>query len=193
VSPWSYERIQRWNRDALDPNRFYLEDSPVEECAAVISLLKSLNVDEWTACIDLHETTDTDESEFHPAKASRDGQSEVPDDGCIPDGFYLIGDIDEMQSDWHKAMIDAVREVTHIGESDEENKLVGIAISQVGVCNSKAKGKGKGVIGIAKYKTTTEVYPDSKTRPVSGQICNKAQMTCVVAGLDFIAKEMKLK
>ena len=42
----------------------------------------------FTAHVDLHETTDTDESEFRPARASRDGENWSP--GYIPDGFYLV-------------------------------------------------------------------------------------------------------
>ncbi len=28
VSPWAYERIHRWNHDAIDPNRSFRKDSP---------------------------------------------------------------------------------------------------------------------------------------------------------------------
>jgi len=35
--------------------------------------------------IDLHETTDTDESQYRPAVAARDGKPFAP--GTIPDGF----------------------------------------------------------------------------------------------------------
>ena len=34
------------------------------------------------------ETTDTDESEFRPALAARDGKEYVPD--AVPDGFYTV-------------------------------------------------------------------------------------------------------
>ena len=40
--------------------------------------------------VDLHETTDTDESEFRPALAARDGVAYEP--GEVPDGFYLVDD-----------------------------------------------------------------------------------------------------
>ena len=62
--------------------------------------------------LDLHETTDTDDTEFRPAKAARDGETEQPK-GSIPDGFYLVSD--ETRSDdvkvqgWYTAMIEAVR------------------------------------------------------------------------------------
>ena len=54
--------------------------------------------------IDLHETTDTDETEFCPAKAARDGVDWSP--GCIPDGFYLVGDTQNPQLEFLKAVID---------------------------------------------------------------------------------------
>lgn len=39
---------------------------------------------------DLHETTDSDATEFRRARDSRDGKIHVPDG--IPDGFYLVAD-----------------------------------------------------------------------------------------------------
>ncbi|MEO6155793.1 MAG: peptidase, partial [Thermomonas sp.] len=42
VSPWGYERIQRWNADALDPNRCFHEDSPAQESSALMRLLAPL-------------------------------------------------------------------------------------------------------------------------------------------------------
>ena len=40
-----------------------------------MKLVASLGVGQWTMHVDLHETTDSDLSEFRPAKASRDGVS----------------------------------------------------------------------------------------------------------------------
>mgnify|MGYP001551782130 CR=1 FL=1 len=73
VSPWGYERIHRWNPDALDPNRNFRADSPAQESAALWRLLSLLR-DTTRMHIDLHETTDPDESEFRPALAARDGK-----------------------------------------------------------------------------------------------------------------------
>ena len=84
VSPWAYERIQRWNFDALDPNRNFREGSPAGESAALVALLAPLR-GRVLMHIDLHETTDTDESEFRPALAARDGKPFEP--GEIQDGF----------------------------------------------------------------------------------------------------------
>lgn len=39
VSPWAYERIHRWNINAIDPNRSFREDSPAEEAAALMRLV----------------------------------------------------------------------------------------------------------------------------------------------------------
>jgi predicted deacylase len=76
VSPWAYERIQRWNHDAVDPNRSFREASPAQESAALMRLVAPLR-GQWVAHIDLHETTNSDETEFRPAVAARDGKAFV--------------------------------------------------------------------------------------------------------------------
>ena len=72
VSPWGYETINRWNPNAIDPNRSFYANSPAEESAALMKVILSLNID-ITAHFDLHETTNTDNTEFRPALAARDG------------------------------------------------------------------------------------------------------------------------
>jgi len=118
-----------------------------------------------------------------PAKASRDGLPN--EDHVIPDGFYLMGCAATPQPEWHKAMIDAVREVTHIAPADAASKILGVPITQEGVVVSDPVGKGKGVAS-ATYATTTEVYPDSKSKPVTGEQCNRAQVAAIVGGLEYI-------
>ncbi|NMU18542.1 peptidase, partial [Vibrio parahaemolyticus] len=71
VSPWGYEVINRWNPNAIDPNRSFYKDSPAEESANLIKLVATLG--DVLMHIDLHETTDSDETEFRPALAARDG------------------------------------------------------------------------------------------------------------------------
>src|SRR5690606_33014869 len=84
VSPWAYERIHRWNADAVDPSRSFRPDSPAGESAALMRLVAP-HRDAFVLHIDLHETTDSDETEFRPALAARDGKPHEP--GEIPDGF----------------------------------------------------------------------------------------------------------
>lgn len=130
-----------------------------------------------------HETTDTDDTEFRPAKASRDG---LPlEDDSIPDGFYLIGNKLDPQPGWHKAMIEGVKKITHIAPADAQGNIVGLPMAHEGVVNSSSVGKGKGVTN-ATFASTTEVYPDSKASPVTGDQCNKAQVACIVSGLEYI-------
>jgi len=38
----------------------------------------------------------------------------------------------------------------------------------------------------AVYSTTTEVYPDSKSSPVSAEQFNRAQVAAIVGGLEYI-------
>lgn len=78
VSPWGYETINRWNPNAVDPNRSFVTNSPAEESGSLMAFVASLG-SEVFAHFDLHETTDTDESEFRPALAARDGKEYEPD------------------------------------------------------------------------------------------------------------------
>lgn len=73
--------------------------------------------------IDLHETTDTDESEFRPALAARDGKPFEP--AGIPDGFYVVDDSENPKPDFQQAVIKAVEQVTHIAPADENGEIFG--------------------------------------------------------------------
>jgi hypothetical protein len=117
VSPWAYERIHRWNPLAIDPNRSFRADSP--ESAALTKLVAPLR-DRFVVHVDLHETTDSDESEFRPALAARDGKPFEA--GEIPDGFYLVDDTEHPQPAFQQAVIDAVEKVTHIAPADARAK-----------------------------------------------------------------------
>jgi hypothetical protein len=110
VSPWAYEMIQRWNPQAVDPNRSFFADSPAPESAALMQLVAPLR-ERVLVHVDLHETTDTDESQFRPALAARDGVAFVP--GVIPDGFYVVDDVERPRTDFQSAVIAAVAQVTH--------------------------------------------------------------------------------
>lgn len=182
LSPWGYETINRWNPDALDPNRSFYSASPAQESALFIQYLTALGAD-ITAHIDLHETTDTDNSEFIPALAARDATEQKLWD--IPDGFYLVGDTENPQDDFQKAIIESVEKCTHIAPADEEHKLIGVPLRQRGVINyeTKALGLCAGVT-TATYCTTTEVYPDSPG--VTDEECIIAQVAAVSGGLDYI-------
>jgi len=181
VSPWGYERIHRWNPDALDPNRSFRDDSPAPESAALMRLVAPLR-ERVLVHIDLHETTDTDESEFRPALAARDGKAYEP--GEIPDGFYLVDDSEHPQPAFQRAIIAAVAKVTHIAPADAKGEIIGSPVVAPGVIEYALKPLGlcAGITG-APYKTTTEVYPDSP-RATPGQ-CNAAQAAAVCAAIDF--------
>lgn len=51
----------------------------------------------------------------------------------IPDGFYLVGDSENPQHEWSKAIIDAVRKITHITPPDSNGAICGETITQEGV------------------------------------------------------------
>lgn len=186
VSPWAYERFQRWNFDAIDPNRSFKEGgSTAQESLALMRLVAQHHehYGPFAAHIDLHETTDTDETEYRPAVAARDGKVFEP--GSIPDGFYLVDDTDNPQPAFQQAIIDAVSQVTHIAPADEKNEIIGSPVVAPGVIQYAMKQMGlcAGITG-AKCTTTTEVYPDSP-RATPDQ-CIEAQVAAVCAAVEFV-------
>lgn len=190
VSPWAYETVNRWNAEAIDPNRSFIANSPAEESAALMSYIASLAIPSKQSInvhIDLHETTDTDNSEFRPALEARDALHQ--DVWDIPDGFYLVGDTLNPCDAFQTAVIERVREVTHIAPADSNGQIIGEAVSQFGVINyaTKALGLCTGFTN-AKLNTTTEVYPDSLK--VDDENCNQAQVTAICAGLDYASLNM---
>lgn len=181
VSPWGYETINRWNPNALDPNRSFYANSPAEESANLMALVE--NIGEVLVHIDLHETTNTDESEFRPALAARDGIEYVED--SIPDGFYTVGDSENPVAEFQAAVIESVKKVTHIAPADEHGDIIGSPVVQEGVINYPMKALGLcGGMTNCQYGTTTEVYPDSPT--VTDEECNNAQVAAVIGALDYV-------
>ncbi|BCB45144.1 TPA: M14 family metallopeptidase [Vibrio diabolicus] len=185
VSPWGYEVINRWNPNAIDPNRSFYKDSPAEESANLMKLVATLG--DVLMHIDLHETTDSDETEFRPALAARDGIEYI--EGMIPDGFYTVGDSENPQPEFQKAVIESVAKVTHIAPADENGEIIGSPVVQFGVINYPMVKLGLcGGVTNCVYGTTTEVYPDSPT--VTDEECNDAQVAAVVGGLNYVLAQL---
>ncbi|KDO14526.1 peptidase [Vibrio metoecus] len=181
VSPWGYETINRWNPDAIDPNRSFIQNSPAQEAALLMAMVAEH--EPILLHIDLHETTDTDESEFRPALAARDGKNYLA--GTIPDGFYTVGDTENPQLDFQQAVINSVRRVTHIAPADDKNEIIGSPVVADGVILYPMRELGLcGGMTDCTYGTTTEVYPDSPK--VSAQNCNDAQVAAIVGALDYV-------
>ncbi len=185
VSPWGFETINRWNPLTLDPNRHFFANSPAEECAALMAAVEALGITPL-AHVDLHETTDTDNTVFRPDKAARDGIEQ--DKWDIPDGFYTVGDERNPQPDFQRAIINAVRAVTHIAPGDANGRLIGKKTEQEGVINyDTSRLHLCSSFSGATYCTTTEVYPDSKqTTP---EECIQAQLAAVNGALQYLRNQ----
>ena len=181
VSPWGYERIHRWDPYALDPNRNFRANSPAPESAALMRFVAPFR-DRVLMHIDLHETTDTDETEFRPELAARDGVAYEP--GSIPDGFYLCADSEKPQPEFQQAVITAVAKVTHIAPADPKGEIIGSPVVAPGVIEYALERLGLCAgITAARYRTTTEVYPDSPR--ATPEQCNRAQAAAAGAAIDF--------
>jgi hypothetical protein len=181
VSPWAYERIYRWNYNAIDPNRNFRSDGPAREAVALIDLLSGVSGG-FLLHIDLHETTDSDENEFRRAQAARDGKPYKP--GEIPDGFYLVDNSENPQPAFQHAIIAAVEKVTHIAPADTKGEIIGSPVIAPGVIEYAvaALGLSTAITG-ARYTSITEVYPDSPR--TSADECVRAQVAAVCAALDY--------
>lgn len=187
ISPWGYETINRWNPQSVDPNRSFVADSPAPEAANIMAYVASLGID-FLAHIDLHETTDTDNSEFRPALAARDGSEQ--DNWNIPDGFYAVGDSHNPNPEFQSAVIASVEKVTHIALADETGKLIGSNLAQHGVINYPLHELGLCAgLSHAKFTTTTEVYPDSAN--ATAKECIAAQVAAVVGALDYLKAQQQ--
>jgi hypothetical protein len=141
---------------------------------------------QFAAHIDLHETTDTDETEFRPALAARDGKPFEP--GSIPDGFYLVDDTENPQPAFQQAIIAAVEpsptSPPPTRRASSSARPPWRAASSATRC---ALGLCASVTG-ARYTTTTEVYPDSPR--ATPEQCNAAQVAAVCAAIDFVLAHM---
>ena len=182
ISPWGYEHIARWNPYAVDPNRSFTTDSQSQEAVHAINFVNDLE-GEILLHIDLHETTDTDESEFRPALAARDGEQYIAD--TIPDGFYLVGDSENKCVDFQNSIIKAVKQVTHIAPADDKGEIIGSKAEAEGVIYYPVKKLGlcAGMTN-ATFTTTTEVYPDSDS--ATPEDCNNAQVAAIESALDYL-------
>ena len=183
VSPWAYEHIQRWNSDLKDPNRSFNQGVETEESKALITYIENLNVDKWMCHLDLHETTDSDATEFMPAKHAEAGLIYTPE--VIPDGFYLVGDSENPQLEFLKAVIGSVQKVSHIALPDDNGNIIDepvmtegvilVPAKKLGLCCSMTRGR---------YVATTEVYPDSPR--ATEDVCNHAQAAAITGALDYV-------
>ncbi|MDE2316184.1 MAG: peptidase, partial [Xanthomonadaceae bacterium] len=80
--------------------------------------------------------------------------------------------------------IAAVARVTHIAPADPDGTIIGSPVVAEGVIEYDCRKLGlcAGITN-ARYRTTTEVYPDSpRATPVQ---CNDAQAAAVCAAIDY--------
>ena len=187
LSPWGYETINRWNPMTIDPNRSFYQGSGSPEAELLMAFIDSLAVD--IVChIDLHETTDTDNSEFRPALAAKNGIADEYSE--IPDGFYTVGDTNRPMAHFQQAIVESVAKVTHIAKPDANGMIIGAPLEQTGVIHyDKKQLKLCGGMTQASYVSTTEVYPDSPQS--NDEICCLAQVAALTGGFDYVLSQCK--
>mmetsp|Transcript_41209 Transcript_41209/g.98694 ORF Transcript_41209/g.98694 Transcript_41209/m.98694 type:complete len:628 (+) Transcript_41209:92-1975(+) len=203
VTPWAYEHIQRWNSDLNDPNRSFKLGSETPESLAVMKFLETLRdkhaFTEFDVHLDLHETTDTDATEFMPAKHAKAGLDY--EDEVIPDGFYLVGDEKSAPNDirqFHRSVLQSVQKVTHVAPPDTNGCIIDIPIAEEGLILVPARDLGicGGGVTPVRYVGTTEVYPDSDKLPKDplerSQVCNQAQSAAIHGAIEFLVNKRQV-
>mmetsp|Transcript_3778 Transcript_3778/g.8074 ORF Transcript_3778/g.8074 Transcript_3778/m.8074 type:complete len:429 (+) Transcript_3778:145-1431(+) len=169
----------------------------------------------WLCHMDLHETTDSDFTEFRPAKAARDGGLEYDDH--IPDGFYLVGDSERMEGElstgddpvsdhsdggkrrkqlqmgFYQAILNAVERVTHIAEMEDytdghgKKLLSGYPAESKGLILVPCRPLGLCAGGAV---PSADYLATTEVYPDSertnGEECTRAQVESVCGGLDYL-------
>ena len=221
VSPWGYEYNERWTSNAIDPNRSFRrstkrhhEPMRTEESSRLIAFLDGLGrrttttmerTPQWLCHVDLHETTDTDVTEYRPARAARDGHLDYDDH--IPDGFYLFGAVDDddedegvyiKQTEFYDAILAGVERVgSHLAVMETDGTLCGYRADKRGLLLlSRSECANMGICAVGAlpdvpYAVTTEVYPDS-SRTNEGD-CVRAQVGAICAALDFLRRGLVVR
>lgn len=190
VSPWAYERRERWTATAFDPNdQLNWYESDCEECQAVISLVDSLGgADAFYMHVDLHETTDADFYKFIPESHARFGWKwDLRNFGTLPDGFFVVGDSthegNQQVQDWLASIIKSVRKVTRITIPDDKGDIIGTEMNQEGVILYSIRDVSVCTKTTnSQFAVTTEVYPDSAG--MTDAECNNAQVVSIIGALE---------
>lgn len=190
VSPWAYVHDQRWNAQALDPNRMFVPDSEAVECAAFMRALRGLD-QTFDAAIDLHETRDADLA----LNALRDQRFGIESTGVyafdtVPDGAYVIvsqtqdAAFDREQIRYGRAVLDAIGSRSPI--ATDPFILGGIPNQNGVVAMAPAAGTMRALLNqCSRRVAVTELYPDHPA--MTPELTVEAQMKAIAAALAFIA------
>ncbi len=183
VSPWGFETINRWNPLTIDVNRSFKNDGESPEAKYLMNFIEEYK-NSILAHFDLHETTNSDMTEFRPALKAKEGIDLFS--GDIPDGFYILGSKYHFNENFEKAIIRSVEQVTHIVPLDKDGKLIGENALSQGIANIDTHEVQGVCFALTKvpYAITTEVYPDSPN--TNEEECNNAQVAAVVGGINWL-------
>jgi hypothetical protein len=133
VSPWAYERIHRWNPNAIDPNRSFREKTARRRnrpLAAPGRAAARQGARSTSTCTKPPTPTKPNSAPPSPrATASR------PHPKGFPTGSISSGDTEDPQPAFQQAIIAAVEQVTHIAPPDANNQIIGSDVVAHGVIN----------------------------------------------------------
>jgi hypothetical protein len=155
------------------PNRNFRADGPARESTAVIDLIAPYK-GQFVLHIDLHETTDSDESEFRPALAARRQAVRAGPDSRW---FYLVDDSENPQPAFQQAVIAAVEKVTHIAPADDKGEIIGSPVVAHGVIEYPLVSWA--CVPALPVQRTPPPPRSTRTARAHPQQCNDAQVAAV--------------
>jgi hypothetical protein len=186
IVPWAYEYNQRWDENALDPNR---EVKLGGGCAEMQHFMQSMErkAAHFILAHDGHETSDLD-IPLRQMRAERFNDTLAEDYKHIPQGYYLTlskrdtEEADQAQLLFGSAIMDRVRKVSPVAPDDHilKNKNFGGII-----LSTEKPGLMRTYLGqYADYIAVSEVYPDHPDMSPIKSI--QTQMESIRGALDFV-------
>ena len=147
------------------------------------ALVDAQGVGTWMVHVDLHETTDTDETEFRPARRRGTASTSPRTSSPMASTPWATR---KTRNPTFSATSSTRCPVTHIAPS-VDGKIIGEPVTQPGVINYPVRELGLcASVTNARYVTTTEVYPDSPK--CTDDQCNDAQVAAVAAALTHVKR-----
>ncbi|MEZ4750939.1 MAG: succinylglutamate desuccinylase/aspartoacylase family protein [Bdellovibrionota bacterium] len=194
LSPFAYEVNQRWTHNAWDVNRSFDRSKPyVPEAQLVMDVLDEARKragKDFAAAVDLHETPDRDKT-MMPPQYQRYGINLTPEDILIPNGYYLISNVENEAPEMANHIIASVRKVTPIAPDPEihgEKNENGVVISKG--ADPTHQGLNQAYMKtISRNSYTTEIYPEIHPEPRGSQEAIAAQVATIHGILNYLTSE----
>jgi hypothetical protein len=189
ISPWAYEYDQRWNADAIDPNRVFSRSATIpsiDECHHLMTSIEQRGI-RYAAAIDLHETPDRD-IELRQMRSDRFGLPLDQNFRIIPQGFHLIVSEKEAAEDNEKQLRfgrSILNEVSAFSPIAPDATITNLPNRNGIILSPPKDGMLRNFLGkYTDHVGVTELYPDHPA--MNPTRCVDAQIAAIHGAFKFI-------